>query len=101
MLTADEARALALGFPETSEQDHHGRPSFRVGGRIFATLWAPGLLNVMAGEERIVAAVEQAPGVCSPVHWGKRLSAVRVELAAAEPDLVEALLHAAWSRVVR
>ena len=37
-VTADEARALALSLPEAVEQDHHGRPSFRVGGRIFATL---------------------------------------------------------------
>jgi hypothetical protein len=34
-----EARAVALSLPEAVEQDHHGRPSFRVGGKIFATLW--------------------------------------------------------------
>ena len=39
MITADQARQLALGLPETVEQDHHGRPSFRVCKRIFATLW--------------------------------------------------------------
>jgi hypothetical protein len=26
MITADEARAVALGFPEVVEVDHHGRP---------------------------------------------------------------------------
>jgi hypothetical protein len=35
----ERAGALALALPETVEQDHHGRPSFRVTGKIFATLW--------------------------------------------------------------
>ena len=30
---------LALALPGAVEADHHGRPSFRVGGKIFATLW--------------------------------------------------------------
>jgi hypothetical protein len=37
MVSRDVARHLALGLPEAVEQDHHGRPSFRVGGKIFAT----------------------------------------------------------------
>ncbi len=31
---------MALALPESVEQDHHGMPSFRVRGRIFATLHA-------------------------------------------------------------
>jgi hypothetical protein len=38
VVSVDEARSLALVLPEAIEQDHHGRPSFRVGGKIFATL---------------------------------------------------------------
>lgn len=98
-MTADDARRLALAFPDAVEADHHGRPSFRVGGRIFATLWSPAELNVMAGEDRIVAAVERWPATCSPVHWGRRLSAVRVALPDAGEQQVEELLHAAWSRI--
>jgi hypothetical protein len=37
-LTNDDPRALALALPGAVEQDHHGSPSFRVGGKIFATL---------------------------------------------------------------
>jgi hypothetical protein len=98
MVATDEARALALALDGAVEQDHHGRPSFRVGGRIFATLWTPRALNVMAGEERIHAAVEEAPGVCEKVFWGARLSAVRVDLDAADAEFVADLLHAAWAR---
>jgi hypothetical protein len=31
-------RSLALALPETVEQDHFGNPSFRVRGKIFATV---------------------------------------------------------------
>jgi hypothetical protein len=69
-----------------------------VDGKIFATLWTPEALNVMAGEELIVAAAEESPDSCTKVFWGKRLSAVQFDLAQAEPEQVERLLHAAWSR---
>jgi hypothetical protein len=96
-MTADDARRIALTFPEAVEQDHHGRPSFRVGGRIFATVWTPEALNVMAPEGVIRAAVAEDPERCAPVMWGRKLSAVQVALADADPDRVEDLLHAAWS----
>ena len=97
MLTAEQARRLALGLPEAVEQDHHGRPSFRVRGRIFATLWTGTEMNVMAGESRILTAVAEAPDVCSEVTWGGRLAAVRVNLRAADPELLRDLLEEAWA----
>ncbi len=50
----------------------------------------------MAGEERIRAVVGDRPEVCSAVFWGKRLAAVRVDLALADAALVEDLLDHAW-----
>ena len=53
MVSTDEARRLALSLPDAVEQDHHGRPSFRVAGRIFATLWDPDLLaDAWEGKKR-------------------------------------------------
>jgi hypothetical protein len=98
MLSADDARALALSLPGATELDHHGRPSFRVRARIFATLWSPSALNVMLGDELIRAAVASEPGTCSPRYWGKRLAAVQVDLAVADPELVRDLLQTAWSQ---
>src|SRR3954451_9087515 len=98
VLSTAQARELALSFPEAVEADHHGRPSFRVAGKIFATLWTPRAMNVMAGEAQIEAAVDDEPEVCSPVSWGKRLSAVRVDLNHADAELLERLLAMAWSR---
>jgi hypothetical protein len=95
-LTSEDARRLALALPEAVEQDHHGRPSFRVGGKIFATLWDEEHMNVMLDEGGIVEAAQTHPGVCSEVMWGKRLAAVRVHLPAGEPALLEQLLREAW-----
>jgi hypothetical protein len=97
-MTADEARTIALSLPEASEQDHHGRPSFRVRGRIFATLWDPEHMNVMVDEGGILTAVQSRPDVCAEVYWGKRLAAVRVDLGAADAELLRELLADAWER---
>jgi hypothetical protein len=80
MTSRQHARELALALPETIEQDHHGRPSFRVADKIFATLWDEDHMNLMLDEPGIRTATQQMPEICSEVWWGKRLRAVRVEL---------------------
>jgi hypothetical protein len=37
-MTQDDVRALALSLPEAVEEPHFDRPSFRLRGKIFATL---------------------------------------------------------------
>jgi len=97
-MTADDARRVALSLPEAVEQDHHGRPSFRVAGKIFATLWDEQHMNVMVDEPGILTAVETHSGICGEVMWGKRLAAVRVDLRAADEALLADLLADAWER---
>ena len=96
MFSADDARRIALALTDAVERDHHGRPSFRVGGRIFATLWDEGHMNVMLDEPGIRTAVESRPETCQEVWWGKRLAAVRVDLALADEELLRELLSDAW-----
>jgi hypothetical protein len=98
MLTSAQAAALALALPETVEQDHHGRPSFRVAGKIFATLWDAEHMNVMVDEAGIRTAVQSRPEICQEVWWGKRLAAVRVGLRDADSDTLADLLRDAWER---
>src|SRR5262249_58080321 len=57
MISTDQARQFALDLPGTVEQDHHGRPSFRVTKRIFASLWDERHMNVMLDEPGIMTAV--------------------------------------------
>jgi hypothetical protein len=97
-VTTDEARAVALELPDAVEQDHHGRPSFRVAGKIFATLWDEDHMNVMVDEPGILTAVQEHPKVCEEVWWGKRLAAVRVDLRAADRELLAELLADAWEQ---
>jgi hypothetical protein len=98
MLTADDVRAIALGFAEAVEAGHHGRPSFRVRGKIFATLWTPTALNVITGEDEIAAATQEAPDSCTPFLWGGVPKAVQVDLTTATREVVEPLLAEAWAR---
>ena len=53
-------------------------------------------MNVMLDEPGIRTAVSDHPDVCSEVRWGKRLAAVRVALASADPALLGELLADAW-----
>ena len=96
MVSRERARQLALALPEVVEQDHHGRPSFRVGGRIFATQWDDDHLNVMLDEGGVLTAVGAHPGTCAEVWWGKRLAAVRVDLGRVDAETLAGLLADAW-----
>ena len=49
-------------------------------------------MNVMLDEAGILTAVQSQPEICSEVHWGKRLAAVRVDLDLADHDLLRELL---------
>ena len=98
MIAAEQARRLALSLEETIEQDHHGRPSFRVRGRIFATLWDAEHMNVMVDEPGIHTAVQAHPETCAEMWWGKRLAAVQVDLRRANDELLLELLTDAWER---
>jgi hypothetical protein len=95
-VSTDEARTLALSLPEAVELDHHGRPSFRVQGKIFATLWNEHRMNVMLDEDGIRTAVESTPDACEEVWWCKRLAAVGITLARTDRGSLLELLTDAW-----
>jgi hypothetical protein len=96
MVTREPARELALGFREAVEQDHHGRPSFRVAGKIFATQWDAQHMNVMLDEGGVLTAVDDDPQTCAEVWWGTRLAAVRVALRRVSAEALASLLADAW-----
>jgi hypothetical protein len=96
MVSWEQAHELALALPEATEQDHHGRTSFRVAGKIFATRWDEHHLNVMLDEAGIRTALHDASEACSEVWWGKRLAAVRVDLRRVSRGMLGELLADAW-----
>lgn len=96
MLSRKQARELALELPEAVEQDHHGRPSFRVANKIFATQWDDEHMNVMLDEGGIRTAIHADPETFEEVWWGKKLAAVRVDLRRVEAEALRELLEEAW-----
>ena len=97
-MTDEDARRLALGLPDATEEDHHGRASFRIKGRIFATLWAPGRMNIMLDATAVMDAVDANPEVCEEMWWGQRLAAVQVNLVRASPGSLMGWLAVAHAR---
>lgn len=98
MVSLARVRELAMALPEAVEEDHHGRLSFRVAGKIFATLWDEGHLNVMLDEPGIQTAVQGEPDACEEFWWGKRLRAVHVKLDRVDEALAAELLADAWEQ---
>ncbi len=98
-MTSDEARHLALSLPEAAEAPHFEKSSFRVRGKIFATLTEDRRhLHVFVDEGETRAAVAEDPSTYEELWWGKRLSGVRIHLAGAAPERVAELLEEAWRR---
>jgi hypothetical protein len=95
-ITPSQAAALALALPEAVQADHHGRPSFRVNSKIFATLPDATHMNVMLDEAGIRTAVQTHPHACAERWWGKRLAAATVDLRQASSELLAELLADAW-----
>lgn len=92
------ARKLALALPGAVEVEHWGNPSFRVDGRIFATVPDPGHLNVMIDPFDVEGVVTLNPGACSELRWGREVGGVKVDLKRAPRELVGDLLEASWRR---
>lgn len=96
-MQVDAVRSFALSLPEATEEPHFHFTSFRIGGKIFATMPPSNdLLHVFVPDEDREAATAAHPDVCAALHWGKRVVGVRVELRKASAALVEDLLRAAY-----
>ena len=94
----DRVRRFALSLPEAAEAPHFDYASFRVGGKIFATVPPDAAhLHVFVGEEWREPALALHPGFIEKLPWGNKVVGLRIALAKAEPAAVEALLRHAWA----
>ncbi len=92
-----EARRYALSLPETSEEPHFHFSSFRVRGKIFATVPPEEThLHVFVDEVAREAALATHSAFVEKLLWGGRVRGLRVTLAHAKPSVVEHLLAQAW-----
>jgi hypothetical protein len=97
-MDAEGFRRLALALPEVEEHDHFGRPSFRVRGKIFATLVDERRTNLKLPREEHEALVASDPETFGTVTWG-RLIRTSVQLDRVAPDELAELVEEAWRSV--
>ncbi|HEY0094043.1 MAG TPA: MmcQ/YjbR family DNA-binding protein [Archangium sp.] len=98
-MTLEQVRKLALSLPEAEEQAHFDKPSFRVRGKIFATLHVPDKRAVLKlSLEEQDAFVRMQPDVFAVTPWGHQ-GWTSVELARVDRALFEKLLVEAWRRI--
>lgn len=94
-----EARKFALSLPEANEEPHFQYSSFRVKGKIFATVPTDKKhLNIFVDDERRELAMSMFPDAYEKLWWGKRVVGVTVVLSAADASDVQDLLYSAWKR---
>jgi hypothetical protein len=92
-------RRLALSLPEVTEEPHHDMTSFRVRGKIFATVPPEGdRVHIFVQADEVAASCAEYPGVVEELWWGQRLSGCRVQLKWATQPMVRELLTEAWRR---
>jgi len=102
-MTPKTFRKIALSFPETHEEPHFVRTSFRVGKKIFATMdpEGPEAMVRVRPPERLRALLEAHPDVfLSYRGWTERNAALGIRLARAHTELIRGLLVDAWRGVV-
>lgn len=98
VVTLGDVREIAFGLLEVEEVPHHGMSSFRIRGKIVATVPDDTHLNVMLAEADVPLAVAMNRRAVEELWWGKRLSGVTVDLRRASRALLTEVLEQAWRR---
>jgi predicted DNA-binding protein (MmcQ/YjbR family) len=101
MVTIELCRVVALSFPETSEQPHFEKTSFRVGKKIFATLDIPNnqaCVKLSDIDQDVFCAFDKT--IIYPVNnkWGKQ-GWTLVELNKVPKDMLVDILTTAYNQV--
>ena len=94
-----DLRRFALSLPEVSEEPHFHLTSFRVKGKIFATMPPDGsFLNVFVDDAQREVMTSVDPKVYEMLRWGKQIAGLHVQLPAAKGADAKTLLRSAWER---
>jgi hypothetical protein len=98
-MTPDQFRGIALSLSGAVEGAHGGHPDFRVGGKVFASLGAPGpgfgMVKLTPDQQAML--IDVAPKVFKPSAgaWGLR-GYTSVHLPDADADAIKHALTLAW-----
>lgn len=94
----EDVQALAPMLPEVVAGAHMGNPDFRIGGRVFATLWVEEdrvVLRLDPAHQAVL--VEAEPDLFAPVPgaWGRR-GWTNLDLPDCDEETLRGALLAAW-----
>src|SRR5882757_1254747 len=101
MLSWQAARELALALPEAEEQPHFDKPSFRVRGKIFATLSAPDArvtLKLSPADQMALTTLNADAIRAVEGYWG-RVGWTEVQLGQVGTEELKGLLLHSWRQV--
>ncbi|NJD87580.1 MAG: MmcQ/YjbR family DNA-binding protein [Betaproteobacteria bacterium] len=99
MVSVAAARRIALACPEAVEGAHMGHPDFRVGGKIFMTLWPAerrAVVKLPIADQQ--ALVQMDPEAFSLGGWSHQ-GWTGVQLARVNAGQLRLLASAAWRNV--
>jgi len=98
----DSVRKHALSLEAVTEEPHHNYSSFRVRGKIFATIPPEEeFIHVFVAEEDREPALAMYPDFIEKLLWGAKVVGLRVSLATAKPAVVKSLLAKAYETRVQ
>ena len=101
MVTIETFRTLALSLPDTEEKPHFDLQSFRVKGKIFATLWLKenrAMLKLSLVDQSVFCSYDPTIFFPVPGAWGKK-GATFVELNKVRKDMFKDALTTAYNGV--
>jgi predicted DNA-binding protein (MmcQ/YjbR family) len=102
MVPFETFKQIALSFPDTNEQNHFEKPSFRVGKKIFATYDAKknqACLKLNEIDQSVFSAFDSNVIFPVPNKWGKQ-GWTLFNLAEMREDLFTDALHTAYQNIV-
>ncbi len=102
MVSLEEFRKLALSFPDTSEQPHFEKPSFRVKDKIFATYWEKdnrAMLLLSPVDQSAFCSIGKNIFFPVPNAWGKQ-GATFVELKKVRKDMFNDAVKTSYEFIV-
>lgn len=98
-MTPADARRLALSLPAAEELPHFELSSFRVGGKIFATLTPDGAeLRVFVDPDRAHQIAQQHQGSARVLHWGQKVAGVAFALHDTPESIAFPVLQESWRK---
>ena len=102
-MTIDQMRAYALSLPETTEEPHFDKISFRIRGKILVTVPSDKAhAHIFVDDEHLEMAVNVYAAFVEGLMWGKKAAGVRARLADVRDEgdetAVNEMILNAWQR---